>query len=103
MAVSIILTYKRSAKIYKYIKHSIKKCHTRNTMLCYVCDMLCYMCNTTNIITECNLVTNISRGHHHTGNSSVTHVTFVQFFYFHWATIKHLDGLDLTNSKPMMT
>ena len=25
------------------------------------------------------------------GNSSVTHVTFVQFFYFHWATIKHLD------------
>ncbi len=26
------------------------------------------------------------------GNSSVTHVTFVQFFYFHWATIKHLDG-----------
>ena len=26
------------------------------------------------------------------GNSSVTHVTFVQLFYFHWATIKHLDG-----------
>ena len=25
------------------------------------------------------------------GNPSVTHVTFVQFFYFHWATIKHLD------------
>ena len=24
------------------------------------------------------------------GNSSVTHVTFVQFFYFHCATIKHL-------------
>ena len=24
------------------------------------------------------------------GNSSVTHVTFFQFFYFHWATIKHL-------------
>ncbi len=24
------------------------------------------------------------------GNSSVTHVTFVLFFYFHWATIKHL-------------
>ena len=61
MTVSSILTYKRSAKIYKYIKHEIKKCHTRNTMLCYVCDMLCYMCNTTNIITECNLVTNISQ------------------------------------------
>ena len=26
----------------------------------------------------------------HKGNSSVTHVTFFQFFYFHWATIKHL-------------
>ena len=26
----------------------------------------------------------------HTGNSSVTHVTFFQFFYFHQATIKHL-------------
>ena len=25
------------------------------------------------------------------GNSSVTRVTFVQFFDFHWATIKHLD------------
>ena len=24
------------------------------------------------------------------GNSSVTHVTFFQFFYFHQATIKHL-------------
>ena len=24
------------------------------------------MCNTTNIIAKCNLVTNISRGHHHT-------------------------------------
>ena len=24
------------------------------------------------------------------GNSSVTHFTFFQFFYFHWATIKHL-------------
>ena len=24
------------------------------------------------------------------GNSSVTHVTFFQCFYFHWATIKHL-------------
>ena len=24
------------------------------------------------------------------GNSSVTHVTFFQFFYFHRATIKHL-------------
>ena len=61
MTVSIILTYKRSAKIYKYIKHEIKNCHTRNTMLCYVCDMLYYMCNTTNIITKCNSVTNISQ------------------------------------------
>ena len=26
----------------------------------------------------------------HMGNSSVTHVTFFQFFYFHQATIKHL-------------
>ena len=26
----------------------------------------------------------------HLGNSSVTHVTFFQFFYFHQATIKHL-------------
>ena len=26
----------------------------------------------------------------HKGNSSVTHVTFFQFFYFHQATIKHL-------------
>ena len=24
------------------------------------------------------------------GNSSVTHVTFFQFLYFHWATIKYL-------------
>ena len=24
------------------------------------------------------------------GNSSITHVTFVQSFYVHWATIKHL-------------
>ena len=61
MTVSIILTSKRSAKIYKYIKHETKNCHTRNTMLCYVCDMLCYMCNTTNIITKCNSVTNISQ------------------------------------------
>ena len=45
----------------KYIKHEIKNCHTRNTMLCYVCDMLCYMSNTTNIITKCNSVTNISQ------------------------------------------
>ena len=61
MTVSIILTYHRSAKIFRYIKHEIKKCHTRNTVLRYVCDMYCYMCNTTNIITECNLVTNISQ------------------------------------------
>ena len=61
MTVSIILTYHRSAKIFRYIKHEIKKCHTRNTVLCYVCDMYCYMCNTANIITECNLVTNISQ------------------------------------------
>ena len=26
----------------------------------------------------------------HTGNSSVTHVTFFQFLYFHRATIKYL-------------
>ena len=40
MTVSIILTYNRSAKIYKYIKlEEEKKCHTRNTKLCYVCDM----------------------------------------------------------------
>ena len=45
-------------------------------MLCYVCDMLCYMCNTTNIITECNLVTNISRGHHHT---VIVHVSEGQY------------------------
>ena len=32
------------------------------------------------------------RNNDYMGNSSVTHVTFVQFFYFHWATIKHLDG-----------
>ena len=57
MTVSIILTYHRSAKIFRYIKHEIKKCHTRNTVLRYVCDMY----NTTNIITECNLVTNISQ------------------------------------------
>ena len=72
MTVSIILTYHTSAKIFRYIKHEIKKCHTRNTVLRYVCDMYCYMCtcvtciviymcNTTNIITECNLVTNISQ------------------------------------------
>ena len=61
MTVSIILTYHRSAKIFRYIKHEIKKCHTRNTVLRYVCDMHCYMCNTANIITECNLVTNISQ------------------------------------------
>ena len=61
MIVSIILTYHTSAKIFRYIKHEIKKCHTRNTVLCYVCDMYCYMCNTANIITECNLVTNISQ------------------------------------------
>ena len=31
-------------------------------MLRYVCDiMYCYTCNTTNIITECNLVTHISQ------------------------------------------
>ena len=61
MTVSSILTYHTSAKIFRYIKHEIKKCHTRNTVLRYVCDMYCYMCNTTNIITECNLVTNISQ------------------------------------------
>ena len=30
------------------------------------------------------------QNYHHMGNSSVTHVTFFQFFYFHQATIKHL-------------
>ena len=54
MTLSIILTYHRSAKIFRYIKHELKKCHTRNTVLRYECDMSCYMCNTTNIITECN-------------------------------------------------
>ena len=55
------LSNHRSAKIFRYIKHELKKCYTRNTVLHYVCDMSCYMCNTTNIITECNLVTNISQ------------------------------------------
>ena len=62
MTVSIILTYHTSAKIFRYIKHEIKKCHTRNTVLRYVCDMYFYMCNTTNIITECNFVTNSQEG-----------------------------------------
>ena len=61
MTVSILLTYHTSAKIFRYIKYEIKRCHTRNTVLRYVCDMYCIMCNTTNIITECNLVTNISQ------------------------------------------
>ena len=76
MTVSIILTYHTSAKIFRYIKHEIKKCHTRNTVLRYVCDMYC--CNTTNIITECNSVTNnyFTRGHHHT---VTVHVSEVQY------------------------
>ena len=76
MTVSIIIAYHTSAKIFRYIKHEIKKCHTRNTVLRYVCDMYCYVCNTTNIITECNLVTNISQE----GTIIVTvHVSEVQY------------------------
>ena len=41
MTLSIILTYHRPAKIFRYIKHELKKCHTRNTVLGYVCDMSC--------------------------------------------------------------
>ena len=32
----------------------------------------------------------LAPGSEYKGNSSVTHVTFFQFFYFHQATIKHL-------------
>ena len=39
---------------------------------------------------ECLHVCHLQPVQTHQGNSSVTHVTFFQFFYFHRATIKHL-------------
>ena len=60
-----------------------KKYRKRSGEECYIILLLAYTVQLR--ITEGSRLIKI-----HMGNSSVTHVTFFQFFYFHQATIKHL-------------